>query len=160
MTPGLRGELSTTELFDLQIPLFTNQSIVCNCQKMTDCEQFQTKYCLKNSRNVNIRYRRLSCSIEIGQNVTLGETLEEKLRPFKDFLSAFSELFVSFPRFLRPFGIFEIFLRDFGDPFEISETFPLFLRLSEIFETFQAFLRPFFIYFGDLFGGFRRPKYV
>ncbi len=55
---GLRSELSTTELFDLpmnghkssvyQVPdsLFTNQSCL-RCHKMTNCEQFRTKCCVK-----------------------------------------------------------------------------------------------------------------
>ncbi len=56
---GLQSELSTTELSDslmnghkssvYQVPnsLFTNQSSLRNCHKMTNCEQFRTKCCVK-----------------------------------------------------------------------------------------------------------------
>ncbi len=58
---GLQSELSTTELSDLlmnwhnsgvyqaQNTLLTNQSGIRNCQKMTNCEQFRTKCCVKTA---------------------------------------------------------------------------------------------------------------
>ena len=48
---GLRGELSTAELSDSLMNKSSvyqaNQSSVRNCHKLTNCEQFQTKCCVK-----------------------------------------------------------------------------------------------------------------
>ncbi len=65
-TPGLWSERSTTELSDLRMnghknsvhhvqnTLFTSQSGICNCHKMTNCEQFKTKCCVKISATLTL----------------------------------------------------------------------------------------------------------
>ncbi len=70
---GLQREWSTTELPDLlmnghknsiyqvQNLLFTNQSGIRNCHKMTNCEQFQTKCCVKISATLTLPSLRLTC---------------------------------------------------------------------------------------------------
>ena len=79
---GLRGEPSTlncltccwlghkSSVYQIPNTLFTNQSNVRNCHKMTNCEQFRTK--CKNSSNINISYHRMSFWQKCDKNVTTG----------------------------------------------------------------------------------------
>ena len=69
---------STTELSDLLInghkrniyqvqnTLFTNQSGICNCHKMVNCEQFRTKCCVKIVATLTL------ASTKCAKNVTTG----------------------------------------------------------------------------------------
>ncbi len=63
---GLQSERSTTELpdflmnghknsvYQVQNKLFTNHSGIRNCHKMTNCEQFRTKCCVKISATLTL----------------------------------------------------------------------------------------------------------
>ena len=67
---GLRGEVSTTELFDLvtenkRTHMYIKHTYIflqVNCQKMTNCEQFRIKYCVKIATTLTLDTTGICCS--------------------------------------------------------------------------------------------------